>query len=130
MFFASRSFARQTFGGEPRGARRVEHTARHKVPFSLLKFFKREALSALESVGAIRKEGEPNREGTLYRVLVPDEIEACRKFRTERLQGEKKPEVLEKDVDYYNVRENRMKVNVTNTSVATVGTIDTIYGLS
>jgi hypothetical protein len=33
----------------------------------------REVLRALESIGAIRKEGEPNRDGTLYRVFVPDE---------------------------------------------------------
>ena len=44
-----------------------------------------ETLRALESIGAIRREGEPNREGTLYRVLIPDEIEACRKFRAERM---------------------------------------------
>ncbi|HLY41517.1 MAG TPA: HNH endonuclease signature motif containing protein [Terracidiphilus sp.] len=43
-----------------------------------------ETLRALESIGAIRKEGEPNRQGTPYRVLIPDEIEACRKFRAER----------------------------------------------
>jgi hypothetical protein len=51
-----------------------------------------ETIRALESVGAIRKEGEPNREGTLYRVMVPDEIEACRQFRNERLNAE--PELL------------------------------------
>ena len=44
-----------------------------------------DTLRALESIGAIRKEGEPNRDGTLYRVLIPDEIEACRKYRVERL---------------------------------------------
>jgi hypothetical protein len=47
-----------------------------------------ETIRALESIGAIRKEGEPNRDGTLYRVLVPDEIEACLKFRSERTAGE------------------------------------------
>jgi hypothetical protein len=47
-----------------------------------------ETLRALESVGAIRKEAEANRQGTLYRVLIPEEIEACRKFRTERMTEE------------------------------------------
>ena len=47
-----------------------------------------ETIRALESIGAIRKEGERNREGTLYRVMVPDEIEACRQFRTERIVAE------------------------------------------
>lgn len=47
-----------------------------------------ETIRALESIGALHKEGEPNRDGTLYRVLVPSEIEACRKFRDERLTAE------------------------------------------
>src|SRR5438045_3626921 len=47
-------------------------------------------LATLESIGAIRKEGEPNRDGTPYRVLIPDEIEACRKFRAERTAQEPK----------------------------------------
>jgi hypothetical protein len=47
-----------------------------------------ETLRSLEEIGAIQKIGEPNRQGTLYRVLIPDEIEACRKFRAERLAEE------------------------------------------
>jgi HNH endonuclease len=70
----------------------------------------RETLTALEKIGAIRREGEPSRDGTLYRVLIPDEIEACRKSRAECAAQEPKPEVVERDVDYYNVRENRIKV--------------------
>jgi hypothetical protein len=69
-----------------------------------------EILRELESIGAIRKEGEPNREGTLYRVLVPDEIEACRKYRAERLTENLPPEALEAEIDHYNVRENRVKI--------------------
>jgi hypothetical protein len=68
------------------------------------------SLRSLEAVGAIRKEGEPNRDGTLYRVLVPDEIEACRKFRAERTTAIPLPEVDPAEIDYYNVRENRIKV--------------------
>ena len=47
-----------------------------------------DTLRALEAIGAIRKEDEPNREGTLYRVLVPDEIDACRRYRAERVASE------------------------------------------
>ena len=47
-----------------------------------------DTLRALESVGAIAKEGEPNRHGTQYRVLIPDEIDACRRFRAERTAAE------------------------------------------
>jgi len=70
----------------------------------------REVLTALESIGAIRKDGEPNRDGTLYRVFVPNEIGRCQKFRSERSDVGVKSEVSEKDVDYYNIPENRIKV--------------------
>jgi hypothetical protein len=69
-----------------------------------------ETLRALETIGAIRKEGEPNREGTLYRVLIPDEIAACRDFRSERMASEPELAFPPTGIDYYNVRENRMKV--------------------
>lgn len=70
----------------------------------------REVFRALEVIGAIRKDGEPNRDGTLYRVLIPDEIDACRKFRAERTSAEPRPEIAKSEIDYYNVRENRIKV--------------------
>jgi hypothetical protein len=69
-----------------------------------------ETLRALENIGAIRKEGEPNRDGTLFRVLIPDEIEVCRKFRSERMASEPEVIIAASDIDYYNVRENRIKV--------------------
>lgn len=70
----------------------------------------RGTLRALESIGAIRKEGEPNRDGTPYRVLIPDEIDACRKFRAERQSVESAAEVKPNEIDHYNVKENRIKV--------------------
>jgi 5-methylcytosine-specific restriction endonuclease McrA len=69
-----------------------------------------ETLPALESIGAIQKEGEPTRQGTLYRVFVPDEIEACRRHRAERAVSEAKPEIVQSEIDFYNVPENRLKV--------------------
>jgi 5-methylcytosine-specific restriction endonuclease McrA len=71
----------------------------------------RESLASLERLGAIKKQGEPNREGTPYRVLIPDEIEACREFRVERKATEPKPEIASSDIDHYNVRENRIKIH-------------------
>jgi hypothetical protein len=47
-----------------------------------------DTLRALEAIGAIRKEDEPNRDGTLYRVLIPEEIEGCRNYRAERQSSE------------------------------------------
>lgn len=67
-------------------------------------------MAGLESVGAIRKEGEPNRDGTPYRILIPDEIEACREYRRKRTAVEEKPQPSEVEADFYNVKENRIKV--------------------
>lgn len=71
----------------------------------------RKTLEGLESIGAIRREGEPNREGTLYRVLLPEEIEVCRRNR-EKLTTNKIQSPIDeaKEADYYNVRENRLKI--------------------
>jgi HNH endonuclease len=91
-----------------RGVVRSSYSTAIENTVSEAKF--REALRALESIGAIRKEGEPNRDGTPYRVFIPDEIEACRKYRAERTAAEPKAEVAGADIDFYNVRENRIKV--------------------
>lgn len=69
----------------------------------------KELLAGLEAVGAIRKEAEPNREGTLYRVLVPELIESCREYK-EQLTASKLPPADETQADFYNVRENRRRV--------------------
>jgi len=69
------------------------------------------AIEGLEKVGAIRQEGEPNREGTLYRVLLPEEIEVCQRQRAEQAE---RPSIyytaIECEADFYNIRENRLKI--------------------
>ena len=70
----------------------------------------RDTLRGLEEFGALRKEGDPNREGTLYRVLLPEEIPACQAARAERDKTAIPHSVEETETDYYNVRENRLKV--------------------
>ena len=69
----------------------------------------RDSLGVLERFGAIRREAEPNRFGTLYRVLLPREIQACLDLRAKRTAASL-PDVSPSEVDYYNVRENRLKV--------------------
>ncbi len=68
------------------------------------------SFEALEAAGAIREEGEPNREGTLYRVLLPEEILTCQQRRAE--MAKKKPDLAatESEADFYNIRENRLKI--------------------
>jgi hypothetical protein len=69
-----------------------------------------ETLRALESIGAIRKDGEPNRDGTLYRVLIPDEIEACLEFRAERTASEQELKFPPSGDDNRILHETRVKV--------------------
>lgn len=70
----------------------------------------RTTLQSLEQLGAIRKEGEPTREGTAYKVLIPEEIEACREAMQARRIEAGKTVHIETEVDFYNVRENRRKI--------------------
>jgi HNH endonuclease len=70
----------------------------------------RQALYGLAAIGAIRQEGEPNREGTLYRVLLPEEIAACQHRRAERANEAPPLAATEREADFYNVRENRLKI--------------------
>jgi hypothetical protein len=69
-----------------------------------------ETLRALETVGAIRKEGEPNRHGTQYRVLIPEEIKACRDFRAERRAAESALMFPASDGSGNTEREKRIRV--------------------
>lgn len=68
-----------------------------------------QTLTGLEAIGAIRQEGEPSREGTLYRLLLPEEIESCQQRRLLRAAPSIKT-ANEKEADFYNVRENRLKI--------------------
>ena len=58
----------------------------------------------------IERVGETNQKGTLYKVNLPEEIEIC-----QQLMAQAKPEISipideERELDYYNVTENRLKV--------------------
>ena len=67
-------------------------------------------LRQLVEKGVIRKESEPTRDGTLYKVLIPEEIESC---RTAMKAAISKPDpVLNplSEADYYNIRENRIVI--------------------
>jgi hypothetical protein len=68
------------------------------------------SLQALEEKGAILKAGDTNREGTLYKVLLPEEITLCQERMKNAKVGKIEPIDTKKELDYYNVRENRLKV--------------------
>jgi len=70
----------------------------------------RGALAGLEAIGAIRKKADPNREGTLYLILLPEEIPVCQEARERRVETAFPIIDPHREVDFYNVRENRVKV--------------------
>jgi hypothetical protein len=70
----------------------------------------RVTLSALETKGVLKKEGEPNRDGTLYKVMLPEEIAACRQLMQEKEKKDPSSIDVKKEADFYNVKENRHKI--------------------
>jgi len=68
------------------------------------------ALSGLENKKAIKKEGDTNREGTLYKIFLPEEIPDCQLLMKEK-QIKDLPKVdPKKEADFYNIKENRIKI--------------------
>ena len=68
------------------------------------------ALSGLVDKGALKKVGDTNRDGTLYQIFLPEEIEICQQ-RMKEIQIDEMPKVdPKKEADYYNIKENRYKV--------------------
>lgn len=70
----------------------------------------KDLLSGLEILGAIRKEAAPNRDGTLYRVFLPAEIDASNQLRLAKANILTAVKVDESEADYYNVKDNRRKI--------------------
>lgn len=68
------------------------------------------ALAGLENKGAIAKAGDTTRQGTLYRVSLPEEISACIERMKQASQERATPIDQAKELDYYNVRENRLRI--------------------
>ncbi len=69
-----------------------------------------ETLLELVDIGTISKQGEPNQIGTPYRVFLPEEIEVCQTARAQIKTGERPSPPLDNELDYYNIRENRIKI--------------------
>lgn len=70
-----------------------------------------EIMASLEAKGVIAKIGEPTRSGTAYRVFMPEQIEACReRMKAAQAAAEKPAVVVEAQIDYYNIKENRISI--------------------
>ena len=68
------------------------------------------ALMGLEKKGAIKKVGDTNGEGTLYQIFLPEEIDLCLEKMKEVVIEELPKVDPKKEADYYNVKENRVKI--------------------
>ena len=70
----------------------------------------KDALSGLRDKGAISLAGDTDREGTPYRIHLPEEIALCREAMS-KAQQEQLPQIDPKqELDFYNIKENRLKV--------------------
>jgi hypothetical protein len=90
----------------------VVQSARTNTPERAISLQKvQKTLTNLEKIGAIQKTGDTNREGTLYKIMLPEEIEQCRKLMQEKQDKEAAPVIDEnKELDFYNNKDNRAKI--------------------
>lgn len=70
----------------------------------------KKTLDSLKDKGAISIVGDTTRDGTLYKVSIPDEILGCKELMEKNLSTTVEQVNLHKELDFYNVLENRLKV--------------------
>jgi hypothetical protein len=68
------------------------------------------ALRGLEDKKVISKAGETNRDGTLYKIHLPEEIPSSQELIKQAQEVGSSQTDPQKELDFYNVRENRLKV--------------------
>lgn len=68
------------------------------------------ALEGLEKKQMIKRAGDTNRDGTLYRIFLADEIPICQELMKEKVKVELPQIDPKKEMDFYNVKENRLKI--------------------
>ena len=64
------------------------------------------ALQGLEDKGAISKASDTNREGTLYKVHLPEEILLCQEKMKQAQRVDSVQIDTKRELDFYNIREN------------------------
>jgi hypothetical protein len=68
------------------------------------------ALAGLEQKAIIIKVGELNRDGTMYKVNLPEEIGICQEFVAKNKPAGVVDVDESKELDFYNVPENRLRI--------------------
>jgi len=70
----------------------------------------KKTLEALKEKEVVFITGDTNREGTLYKVAIPDEIPLCKELMQKNVVEEATAINIDKELDFYNIPENRLKV--------------------
>jgi hypothetical protein len=70
----------------------------------------KKTLDTLKDKEVISVVGDTNREGTLYKVAIPDEIPMCKNVMQQKAMDEVAAIDINKELDYYNVAENRLMI--------------------
>jgi len=91
-------------------ARRVVTSLRSAQTSALSYSAVQDALQGLQSKGAISLAGDTNREGTLYRVHLPEEIALCRDAMSKAQEQQLPKTDPKRELDFYNIKENRLKI--------------------
>ncbi len=68
------------------------------------------AISFLKEKEIISIVGDTTRDGTLYKVCIPDEIPICKELMKAQILEDPQSINLETELDFYNVAENRLKI--------------------
>ena len=68
------------------------------------------ALQGLDQKGVVTKAGDTTREGTLYKIHLPEEIPLCQIQMKKSQEVQPKPIDEKRELDFYNIADNRLKV--------------------
>jgi len=68
------------------------------------------ALQGLDQKGAVTKAGDTTREGTMYKIHLPEEIALCQALMKKAQEVQPQPIDEKRELDFYNIAENRLKV--------------------
>ncbi|HAT1820998.1 TPA: HNH endonuclease [Legionella pneumophila] len=67
-------------------------------------------LTTLKEKSVISQVGDTTREGSLYKVAIPDEIQICQDYIKRRQEQTHTIQVANDEQDFYNITENRLKI--------------------
>lgn len=70
----------------------------------------KKTIDAMKDKEVLSVAGDTNRDGTLYKIAIPDEIPMCKELMSQKAKSEVAAINTKKELDFYNVAENRKAV--------------------